>query len=90
MNRPKMMDQARPLKMGSKVMGQAPRRVVPAVRKMGRRRTAPASMMASLRGWPRSEVLRMKSMRMMALRWTMPPSAIMPIMAVAVKKTGSG
>ena len=30
----------------------------------------------------------MKSMRMIELRTTMPARAIMPIMAVAVKKTG--
>ena len=59
-----------------------------AVSKMGRKRTAPASRMASRRDKPRSWLKWMKSMRMIELRTTIPARAIIPIMAVAVKNVG--
>jgi hypothetical protein len=88
--RPKMRAQARPEKMGSRVMGQAPRAVVTAVSRMGRMRAAPLCSTASRRGRPSLRLSWMNSMSTRELRITMPPRAIMPIMAVAVKNTGSG
>ncbi len=69
-------------------MGQAPIRVVMAVSIMGRKRTAPASEMALRSGSPRATFSSINSISTMALRITMPPSAIMPIIPVAVKKMG--
>ena len=87
-NNPNISDQARPLKIGSRVIGQAPSNAAAAVRAMGRNRTAPDSRMASFTEAPRSTAVLMKSTRMIPFRTTMPASAIMPIMAVAVKNTG--
>jgi len=82
--------QARPEKIGSRVIGHAPSSAAPAVSTIGRSRCAPLSAIASANGTPACSRVRMKSMRMIALRTTMPASAIMPIIAVAVNHTGSG
>ena len=50
--RPKMIDQARPEKIGSSVMTQLPSRVVPAVSRMGLVRTATLRMIAYFSGRP--------------------------------------
>ena len=60
-----------------------------AVSRIGRKRTTRLSMMASKSVRPRASERWMKSTRMIELRVTMPARAIMPIMAVAVKNTGS-
>jgi hypothetical protein len=87
---PNIRVQARPEKIGSSVMGQAPKAVVvAAVSRMGRMRMAPLCKIASSKGSPFLRASWMNSIRTMALRMTMPPNAIMPIMPVAVKKTGS-
>ena len=49
---PKMMAQASPEKTGSSVITQLASKVVPAVNRIGRVRTATLRMMDSRRSWP--------------------------------------
>ena len=72
--------------MGSARMTLAPAITAIAVSSMGRKRTAPASMTASLKAMPSARRSSMKSTRMMELRTTIPAPAMKPIMLVAVKK----
>jgi len=53
---------------------------------MGLVLTAPASMIACLRGAPSARRISMKSMKRTEFRTMMPASAIIPIIDVAVKK----
>jgi hypothetical protein len=87
---PNMMAQARPEKMGSSVITQLPSSVVPAVARIGRVRTATLWITASRNGVPSRTAIWMNSISTAELRTTIPASAIMPIMAVAVKNIGSG
>jgi len=85
---PKIRAQARPEKTGSSVMGQAPIAVVQAVSNIGRILIAPLRRIASLNGMPSLREFLIKSIRTREFLITIPPRAIMPIMLVAVKKTG--
>jgi len=80
------MAMAKPWKIGSKTMTKLPTTTAAAVRSMGRKRTAPASMIASSSAIPSLLFISAKSMRMMELRTMMPARAMNPIMDVAVKK----
>ena len=86
---PKMIAHASPLKIGSSVITRLPSTLVPAVSSTGRARIAPARSNAVSMGVPRSRSCSMNSIRISELRTTMPASAIMPIIAVAVNSTGS-
>ena len=70
-------------------MGHAPSMAAPAVKRIGRNRWMPLSRIASRSGPPSVRRWRMKSIRMIELRTTIPASAIIPIIAVAVNHTGS-
>jgi len=87
---PKVKAQPKPEKMGSGVIGNTDNNPAPAVNKIGRNRTTRLSRIASNRGRPHATDCCMKSTNMMKSLVTMPDKSIMPIMAVAVKKTESG
>ena len=82
---PKIKEIASPPKTGSVIITAEPRMMASAVRRIGRRRTAPASITASSSERPSARRTMMKSMRRSELRTTMPASAITPIIDVAVK-----
>jgi len=67
-------------------MTKDPVTTVPAVKAIGRNRTAPASMTASLSSRPSANRASIKSINKTLLRTIMPASAITPIIDVAVKK----
>ena len=83
---PAIRAMAKPWKMGSARMTAAPTTTAMAVSNIGRNRTAPASITASLRGMPSRSRCSIKSTRMMEFLTTIPPPAMKPIMLVAVKK----
>ncbi len=66
-------------------MKAAPIIAAAAVRKIGLKRTAPASTSAARSGMPFARRWRMKSTSRIELRTTMPASAMKPIIDVAVK-----
>lgn len=86
---PKIKDHASPENTGSRVITQAPKIAAPAVNSIGVNLTAPESIIASLRSAPCPTLTWMKSIRIIELRTTIPAKAIMPIIAVAVKKIES-
>ena len=86
---PKISDHASPEKIGSRVIGQAPRAVVAAVSMIGRIRTDPLFKTASFNDIPSRTESLMNSIKTMEFLTTIPPKAIIPIIAVAVKKIGS-
>ena len=88
-NSPKISAQASPEKIGSSVIGMAASIAVPAVSRIGRVRTAPERIVALRRSWPSRSATCRNSISRIALRTAMPARAIMPIIAVAVKKVGS-
>jgi hypothetical protein len=77
---------ANPWKIGSKRITKLPTTTAAAVSNMGRKRTAPASMIASSSGNPSFLRNTAKSMRIIELRTMIPARAMKPIMLVAVKK----
>ena len=86
---PKISDQPNPEKIGSSVTGMADSIAAPAVKRIGRNRTTRLSRIASKSGRPAATACSMKSTKMIESRVTIPERAIMPIIAVAVKYTGS-
>ena len=66
-------------------MKAAPIIAAAAVRKIGLKRTAPASISAARKLMPPARKCRMKSTSRIELRTTMPASAMKPIIEVAVK-----
>ena len=81
---PKISEMARPLKIGSSRMKNAPIMAASPVSTMGWARVMAECTMASLSGVPSRTCKLMKSTSRMELRTMMPASAIMPIMLVAV------
>ncbi len=84
---PEIMARARPWKIGSESMNDAPTMVESWVRKIGTSRTAPALTTAFSSGSPDRSSRLMKSTSRIELRTMMPARAIKPIIEVAVKKT---
>ena len=85
---PNISAQASPEKIGSIMIGTAPSIAALAVRSIGRSLTTQLSMIASDRVLPLESDACMKSTRIMEFLVTMPESAIIPIMPVAVKYIG--
>ena len=83
---PNIRAMARPSKIGSKRMTTAPTTTVPAVRRIGRSRTLPASTTASAKDRPRARASSTKSISRTELRTMIPARAMKPIIEVAVKK----
>ena len=82
---PAMSDNARPWNMGSKSITDAPMTTAAAVKSMGLKRFAPASITASSKGIPSAVRSWIKSTRIIEFLTTMPAPAIKPIIDVAVK-----
>jgi len=84
-NKPKIRAQARPEKIGSRVIGQAPKAVVIAVNTIGRMQIAPLCRIASFTSIFSASESWINSIRTTEFLITIPPRAIMPIILVAVK-----
>ncbi len=80
-----MRTHAGPERMESRVLGQAASMAAGEVRRIGRVRSAPASMSDFTRGSPLAFRASTNSMSRIALRVAMPAGAIIPIIAVVVK-----
>jgi hypothetical protein len=87
---PKMMAKASQLKTGSSVIIKLPNIVVPALSKTGLMHTSPAAKSDCLILMPLALAKVINSTKISEFLTTMPASAIMPIIAVAVNNIGSG
>ncbi len=81
---PKMSEMAKPLKMGSSKMKNAPIIAAKPVNTIGCARVMAEATTASFNATPCETCKRMKSTNKIELRTMMPAKAIMPIMDVAV------